>query len=455
MMNILKICCLLCIICIGCRKDDFLDKKPSTDIVSPTTLEDFQALLDNDQMNEMPVLGEVSADNYYLTSSFFNAINARERNAYIWLQDIYQGQINIPDWNLPYQQVFYANVILEGLQKVQVNSSNIQQWNNIKGAALFARGQAFHFLAQLFAPVYDDATASTDLGIPLRLKSGIDEVSVRSSVSETYQQAINDISEAASLLQIPVASVNRNRPCKPAALALLARIYLSMRKYDKAALYADSCLQLYPDLIDYNTANAGSAFPFSRTNIETMYQARLYSGTAILKGVSVFNCIIDSTLYRSYASDDLRKVIFYMQVGANTIAKGSYTGVSFAFAGLATDEAYLIKAEGLARTGNIAGAMNTLNTLLVKRWKPGTFVPFTAATQTEAVNIILTERRKELPFRGVRWSDIRRLNKEDANIVLTRIVNGQGYTLPVNDKRYVLPIPPDVIALSGIQQNPR
>jgi hypothetical protein len=68
----------------------------------------------------------------------------------------------------------------------------------------------------------------------------------------------------------------------------------------------------------------------------------------------------------------------------------------------------------------------------------------------------LLERRKELCFRGLRWQDLRRLNKEPEYAkTLTRKIDGITYTLPPNDPKYVFPIPPNVIALSGMQQNPR
>jgi len=73
----------------------------------------------------------------------------------------------------------------------------------------------------------------------------------------------------------------------------------------------------------------------------------------------------------------------------------------------------------------------------------------------EALDTILVERRKELAFRGLRWSDLRRLNKEGWGIMLNRNLNGVPYTLPPNSELYTLPIPPDVIQLSGIMQNPR
>ena len=50
---------------VGCRKSDFLGKKPDTRLVIPTTLNDLQALVDNQYvMQETPELGELSADNF-------------------------------------------------------------------------------------------------------------------------------------------------------------------------------------------------------------------------------------------------------------------------------------------------------------------------------------------------------------------------------------------------------
>lgn len=98
------------------------------------------------------------------------------------------------------------------------------------------------------------------------------------------------------------------------------------------------------------------------------------------------------------------------------------------------------------------------NRLLAKRWDKNTvYVPYSTADENEALRKILQERRKELPFTAnLRWSDLRRLNKDPRfAATLSRNLNGEIYTLPPNDKRYVLPIPDIEIQLSGIQQNER
>ena len=148
-------------------------------------------------------------------------------------------------------------------------------------------------------------------------------------------------------------------------------------------------------------------------------------------------------------------IYYYYKPIDSSYLKGSYAGNFFPFGGLATDELYLIRAECAARAGDSNSAMADINTLLSARWRRGAFPGYTVGSAQEALDTVLLERRKELAFRGLRWTDLRRMNAEGANITLTRNLNGTLYTLAPNSPLYVLPIPPDVISLSAIAQNVR
>ena len=69
--------------------------------------------------------------------------------------------------------------------------------------------------------------------------------------------------------------------------------------------------------------------------------------------------------------------------------------------------------------------------------------------------LIAKERRKELLFRGLRWADLKRYNRDGAHITLTRTVANKVYTLPPNDPRYAIAIPEDIIKMTDMPQNPR
>jgi hypothetical protein len=439
----------------SCKKS-WLEEKQDKSLVVPTTIEDFQALLDNTTIfRYSPVILEVSADNFYLLpNTYQNVITLTDRNAYIWAQDIFAGAPSI-DWNRQYQKVFYSNIVIEGTEQL-IAYSNDANWKNLKGSALFHRAHAFYDLAQGWAKAYDASTATTDPGILIRLVSDVKVKAVRSTVKQTYDQIISDLLQSIPLL--PVTPQYKTRPSKPAAFALLARTCLSMRDYDNVLKYADSALNYYSTLVDYNSLNPALTAPFAQFNAEVIFHQDAPAGT-----LSATNHIVDPNLYSLYTpTDDLRRgtatsALFFRTSGGFLRFKGHYTGTPTSlFGGIATDELYLMRAEAYARKDNAAAAMNDLNTLLGKRWKSTVFVPLPTTTAADALARILSERRRQLAFRiGIRWMDLRRLNKEGANITLTRTIGTETYTLSPNSNRYVLPIPDNEIQESGIEQNPR
>ena len=447
---------LLGLLAAACHKS-FLDQKPSTDLLIPNTMPVLQQLMDNTQvMNISPALGEFSADNFYLTYSFWLTLDVKEANAYIWAIDLYEGQGLVIDWDIPYQQVFYSNTVLQGLAGIQPDSTNQTQWNTLEGTALFSRAFAFFNVAELFAEPYDSATAAADPGIPLRLDPDINEKTTRASMQATYNQILGDLHTAERLLPAAIPVSNLNRPSRLAAQALLARVYLSVGDYADAGLYADSVLHVYPALLNYNILDTLKPFQFANNMPEILYQANFpYEGN-MLQGVTCGGCFVDTMLIASYAPNDLRRPLDYYEQSPGVYKlEGSYAGLIYPFSGLATDELYLIRAECNARVGQETNALNDLDTLMSHRVLTGSFTPYPMMSAAAALDTVLVERRKELAFRGIRWSDLRRLNQEGWNITLTRNLNGTSYTLSPNSGLYTLPIPPDVIQESGIAQNPR
>jgi hypothetical protein len=227
-----------------------------------------------------------------------------------------------------------------------------------------------------------------------------------------------------------------------------------MGEYAEAGRFADSCLGMNDQLMDYNLLDSNSATPFERFNKETVFYSTLYLENII----TMTYAKTDTVLLGSYQPGDLRRGMFFASNPNGTVYfNGSYEGSSWVqlFNGIATDEMYLVKAEAAARAGNISLAMETLNQLLRFRWKADEFIPLEAASPQEALALVLRERRKELLFRGLRWTDLRRLNEEGYGIGLKRIYNGQEYLLPPGDPRWVMLIPPSVMAITDLPQNPR
>jgi len=445
----------------SCAK--YLDKKQSNASVIPSTLGDLQALLDdaNPVMNfaVTPSYGEASADDYFLRPASYATLGSWQQSAYKWEVFAY----NYPnDWSYNYSPIYNSNFCLDMIQKIERGAGNSREWDNVYGSALFYRSYFFLQLVWVFSPAYDAATAGTDKGIVLRLGSDFNVPSKRATVQETYDRIITDTKESASYL--PNLPAHTFRPSRAAAYGLLARAYLSMRLYDSAYKYADLSLKIWDELMDFNggagVGNLTANFPFAQFNKETLFYTEMNNaGTGLI--IADSRSGIDTALVFSYDAQDLRRRAYYSFANGFYTFKASYTQGTKKFSGITTAEMYLIRAESAARlaagTSNNSSMLQSanadLNQLLIHRYEKGKFEPIELSEPRQLLDTILAHRRRELVFRGLRFIDIKRLNKEGRGIVQRRKIDGKDYVLQPNSKYYALPLPNDITLKIGIEQN--
>ncbi|KFF15735.1 RagB/SusD family nutrient uptake outer membrane protein [Chryseobacterium sp. JM1] len=445
--KILLISLSLILTSFGCS--DFLDEKSDLKLATPDRLEDNQILLNNYGFLNVDFAssGETSSDDYYLTDADYNGLSFEAtKRLHIWMPDNVASPISSGnDWSTCYRSIYICNAVLFNMQDKNFTG---EQADNIRGQALALRAFRYLDAAQIWCPAYNPQTAGIDLGLPLRLDPDMNIPSVRSTVKQTYDQIISDLQTAIPLL-LP-KQISGMRISRAAAYGLLARTYLFMGDYNNALQNTLQALSINNDLMDFNTLNPNADYPIEEMNKEILLW------TALTYESHLMPAKIPDHIYQMYDNNDLRKTIFFRKNTVNEVLfKGYYNNVNGPIVSVATDELYLIAAECNVRLNKIQEGMGYLNNLLVKRWKTGTYIPLTANSQAEALNIILKERRKELLIRGLRWSDLKRYNRDGANITLTRTVNGQTYTLPPNDLRYAIAIPEDIITLTEMPQNPR
>lgn len=437
------------------RCDNYLDLKSDASLVIPKTLQDVQALLDDADrtmnLHTTPSFGDDVTDDYFVSKARFDAFSDFGRSLYVWKLDEYRGGDS--DWARVYPAIYTSNLALELLSKTEKTTSNSLEWDNVKGSALFYRAFYFLGLTVQHGHAFDETSSDIDLGIVLRLSSDFNQRSVRSTVRECYEQVIADLEGA--IKHLPNYPVHVMRPSKGAAYGLLARAYLYMRKYDQALEYTHKALSLNSQLMDFNgdsdIIGLTVAAPFKQFNKETIFYAQAGGGW----NYTTSRGMIDTVLYASYVDGDLRKVAFFRQSGDEKYFKGNYTAsASVRFGGITTNELYLMLAECSAFLEDVPGAMDALNVLLKKRWDiKQEFKPLTARDKREALSIVRQERRKELLIRNMRWIDIKRYNKEGEHIVLRRKMDGVEYILQPNAPYYALPLPADIVEMTGIPQN--
>jgi len=247
--------------------------------------------------------------------------------------------------------------------------------------------------------------------------------STRSSLQDTYAQIIADLKSAIDLL--PEKQISVTRMSKTAAQGILARTYLYMGDYENSLKYSWESLKRNSKLLNYNQLNQQADFPINDLNEEILFWG------AMKYDYHLIPAKIPLSLFNRYSDNDLRKNIFFRTNASGEILfKGYYLNSNGPLCGIAVDEIFLMAAESYIRKGNIVEGLAKLNELSEKRWKIGTFIPFSASTQEDALEIVLTERRKELILRGLRWADIKRLNLQGKNIVLELPLGLQFETFP-------------------------
>ncbi|UJP65821.1 RagB/SusD family nutrient uptake outer membrane protein [Mongoliitalea daihaiensis] len=430
-----------------------LDEKPSTDLVIPDNLEDLRGLLDSDitVIGKTGALHTASSDDFYLRESGFQNVQEIFLGAYQINYDQLE-QFRNGDWEVPYEQIFYCNVVLEELERINPNQSEVVEYNDIKGSAYFLRAYAYFELAVQFNLHPNNPQAINALGLPLKKEANVNIHPSQSSIDETFQFIMDDLNEA-RLLLVNKPKIN-TRPSIHALEAFFARIYLYLGKYELALEAANKALQFNKELIDFNQLNLSAARPMPRSDInpEIIFNSVMLSQTPLRLAPGSASL----ELFQSYEENDLRKSAYFNVVQGFPLFKGTYTGLIPFFTGLATNEMMLIVAESAARMNDYNLALEKLNQLMNNRYRQGTFVSNTKENTPDVLKKILEHRRKELVFRGLRWYDFKRLAFDSENqFEIVRKFGEHELHLSPTDLKTAFPIPLHDIELSDLIQNPR
>lgn len=450
----------------SCQK--YVDIKTQGQLV-PGEFGNYRLLLNNTTAYEIgPQLGDMASDDVQLVDGSTQQLALVPdgyrywRNSYTWQPDPFPLGTNQTDnsWNAMYNTVTYSNIVI-GEVPTSTGGSETDKAALIAEAKVH-RADAYLMLMNTYAKPYNSATAATDLGVPMVLVQTTTQPLNRPSVQAVYDQIVTDLKQA--LPALPATQLFSTLPSKASAYAELARCYLYMNNYGSANTYADSALALRNTLNDLSaiaTINSNT-YPIRRSDPEILLSKIAAGGIS----ASVPNALrLSSELLSLLGTRDQRYLLFTSDpspISANYVAAGG----RFFFKdraigetrniGPSVPEMMLIKAEYYARNNDVASAMLWVNNLRRKRFKTADYIALTAANGTDALKIVIDERRREFFCRMLRWWDMRRLkNEAPFQRTYTRSFGGVAYTLTPTSDRYVFSIPAYQIQLNPeIEQNP-
>lgn len=351
-----------------------------------------------------------------------------------------------------YNHLYTVNIALEKLSVSNSLTPSVKR--QLMGEAKFMRGFFYFYLANLYGAI--PLTTTSDYMPNNEL--------ARSLPSIVYQQVIADLTDASVLLNDDYVSadaksytIERVRPNKSAASALLARAYLYSGVYDSAEVKSTSVIN---DESKYSLTTLDSAF--LKNSNEAVWQlqpvnagwntedARVFILPSLGPSTSTAQnhpVYLSPQLLFSFEAGDRRRAhwVDSVQVKISTGSATFYYPYKYKSAILNAPvteylivlrlaEQYLIRAEARAQQNNIAGAQSDLNRIRMRAGLSNT----TASDRNTILTAILHERQVELFTEwGHRWLDLKRTGNIDG--VMNTVAPAKGTSWSTNWQLYPIP----------------
>jgi len=399
------------------------------------------------------ILGEITADNVYLSTSNSNRFLSSWRLSWI-VSDVDVTGV----WNRAYAVILRANNIINSIPVI--SDGTAEEKNFAKGQALFIRALAHFDLLRFFAEPYI-VGGGTSLGVPVITKFEVGSPK-RNTVDQVYAQIIADLTEVKSLL--PEATNDPFNASSYAASALLARVYLY--KGDNAAAIAEAtrvinagyAIQPANSLADfYNTPGTGEdIFTLKILDIQTAGSDNLGQ---MFRKPGYGDIRVSPDLVNILEPGDARRVFISAFNGSpSEFQNNKFTGQQ-GISGLHSpkilriSEMYLARAEAYAKEGNYAAALTDVNAIRTHR----NLAALENVANDAVLAAVLKEKRVEFMFEGHRYFDLLR-NKLD--IVRNHCNNPEQLNTPrctieATSNTAIFPIPQRETDVNrNIEQNP-
>jgi hypothetical protein len=429
---------------LGC--DDVLETKLDDEIPAETAITDNISL----KAAAVGLYDVMQSGTYYggefilaqeLTGGNADATGFQERFAQLDNAIVPPSNAYIQNnWVNVYTLINASNLVLSKMEELQLTD------DNSKGTALFCRALGHFDALRQFGQF---TVSNSKYGIPISTKYLDSKAALaipRATVSESYQQIINDLLEAIKVLKY---DTSRFFITKAAAEALLARVYLYQGDNDNAILYAGKVIAntayklnaKYNDIYDVEgSSEALFELQFLGIDGNSLTEFLSVSPPEVSANyTNFFKPMDDENDPRSYKYYDSGKEVFCDKYGTRDSEIDGNAII------IKLSEMYLIRAEALAKKNpqDLTAALADLNVVRQRALPAKPYIITDVPNLDTFVTILLSENAREFGFEGHYWFDIVRLNRA------VSVLNIPAF-------RTVYPIPQNEITISHgvLEQNP-
>lgn len=472
-IQIIGIASLLCLSC----SNEFLEITPKGKLIAKSVA-DYDLLLSNLDLLNMNTDAQVLlGDEVSAIEPFFSGASLRTQRLFRWDDVVYEPDEDAVEMAVPMNNLYLYNKIITEIE--QATGGTEAQKRAVLAEARASRAWTYHLLINYYGKPYDAASAVNDPGFPIIQNSDVTETTfIRASVQEVYDFIVEDLT--ASIKDLPEGPYHRLRMSKPTAEAILGKVYMHMGKFEEAEKMLSNSLQditkakIPVKLYDYNITFApdgefmpiglfGPEYPSAPNIQESLYAKQFINYWSFTDS----EIVITPHTQALYALTDLR-LNFYSNAAfmGDDYPSGLHrrTGPISNQIGMLLQDIYLMRAECLARLGDLESAVTDVE-LLRRHRMPQQYASVPAAiaiNKEQLVQFILEERIREFAGLGYRWFDMRRLSVDPVykstvgySHVLYTATGGISNTFTLKPERLVLRFPEKLIIQNpGMNNNP-
>lgn len=372
-------------------------------------------------------------------------------------------------WAPLYNFIFRCNAAIAGLTASSSLTPLVKK--QLLGEAEFIRAFSYFYLINEFGDVPLVLTTDPKTNISL----------ARTQKATVYQQIIADLLDAKDKLSTDYlngtftsTTIERVRPTKWAAEALLSRVYLYTQEYTKAEEIATDIIsnanlfsleslnnvflknsneaiwQIQPTDIDLNTQEGRTLIiPTTGPSSGDVTNNPVYINKQLLNSFEIgdqraeLGNWINRTIYQINTGPIIWDTVYYPYKYkiSSSIGVTTADGLTEYFMVLRLAEQYLIRAEARANLGKTGEAQTDLNAI---RNRAGLSNYSGSTDQASLLTAILNERRHELFSEwGHRWFDLKRTSNIDP--VMTIVTPSKSTGIQWQHFQQLYPIPLEAI----------
>lgn len=408
--------------------------------------------------------------------SLYSGLYADEldyRQSILGLQQLYKYSLLAKDaptnqiWTNGFSFIYQANALIEGLEKSNKVSQIVK--NQLLGEALYIRSFWYYYLSNYYGKV--PLVLATDYSENTMLK--------RVEVSLIHVQLIKDLERAKSLLSEKYVagnsvsvSIDRIRPNTYVASALLARLYMQLKKYNEASEEATRIITSQ----NYDLSSLSLVFKRTskeviwqlelptNTNSSNSYEASMFTLTTKPSAAIPQRCAtISQSLLSLFSEKDKRKSIWIGAFTDNTTTPSTRYNFPSKYKTRTTPadeyttpmrlaEIYLIRAEARAQLGFLDEAINDIDKIRVRAGIDPLRTLTPTVPKSSLLDSIAVERRRELFCEwGLRWFDIKRSTPSDD--LIRYIATQKGVVWSPNWSVWPIPLNDILNSAKNLDQN--